>query len=89
MKAHRTEPVTATAELWEWRNRLIERANLWYPEDVFVPAGQGEHYATQDGAAAAMGRHILRLIADELGGRSIELDGFDDAAADDDEDDER
>ncbi len=76
---------TAAAELWEWRNRLIARADGWYPESVFIPARPGEPYQTQDAAAAAMARHILRLIADELGERSVELDGSDDGSDDDDE----
>lgn len=82
---------TAAAELWWWRNELLARAKRWYPEDVFIPAQRGEPYRTQDAAAAAMARHVLGLIADELGERSIELDKLAEPTADDDDerDDER
>ena len=79
---------TLAVELWEWRNRLIERAAAWYPESVFLPAKPGEPYLTQDAAAAAMARHVLRLIADELGERSIELHTDPPGDDDDDRDDD-
>ena len=60
-------------ELWDWRQELHRRADQWYPEDVFPPAPKGEAHRTVDAAAAAMARHILRLIAQDIGERSIEL----------------
>jgi hypothetical protein len=60
-------------ELWEWRDELYRRAEQWYPESVFPPVAKGETHKTVDGASAAMARHTLKLIASELGDRSIEL----------------
>lgn len=63
----------AARELWRIRSDLYARVEAWYPEDVFVPAQKGKPHTTVDAAAAAMARHVLRLIAAELGERSIEL----------------
>jgi hypothetical protein len=60
-------------ELFRWADELRSTADAWYPEDVFPPAPKGQAHKTIEAAAAAMGRHVYKLVAQNLSERGLAL----------------
>lgn len=63
--------------LRSWAATFRTRATDCYPEDIWPPARPGEPHRTPDSAAAAMARHVLRQVADDLDQAADELTGRD------------